>query len=57
VHGDHQPSVARHLLDAAGDGVDAVTAAIAAEDFGRGRRVSDWLKPYPAQHGGAFSSG
>jgi hypothetical protein len=57
VQGDHQPSVARHLFDAAGDGVDAVTAAVAAEDLGRSRRVSNWLKPHPAQHCGAFLSG
>ena len=57
VQGDHQPSLARQLFDSARDGVDAVTAAVAAEDLGRGRGVSDRLQPHPAQHRGAFPPG
>ncbi len=53
VEGYHQPagSAARgHLLDAAGDGVDAVPAAVGAENLGCGFRVpvTRRLQPHPA---------
>ena len=48
-----------HLLHAAGDGVDPVPAAVAAEHLGRALGVvkPGRLQPHPAQHRGALTPG